>query len=73
MNQSQTDYAGEVRSVGVEGASGSSVLLLVCATGLLAPARQPAPKSGTERFEVGVEYVKGRWLVSEYLALPSTA
>ena len=72
MNQSQTDYAGEVRSVGVEGASGSSVLLLVCATGYsLQPGSGP-PKSGTERFEVGLEFVKGRWLVSEYLALPST-
>ena len=71
MNQSQTDYAGEVRSVGVEGASGSSVLLLVCATGYSLQPGSTAPKSGTERFEVGVEFVKGRWLVSEYLALPS--
>jgi hypothetical protein len=72
MNQSQTDYAGVVRSVGVEGASGSSVLLLVCATGYSLQPGSAAPKSGTERFEVGVENVKGHWLVSEYLALPST-
>lgn len=72
MNQSQTDYAGVVRSVGVEGASGSSVLLLVCATGYSLQPGSAAPRSGTERFEVGVENVKGHWLVSEYLALPST-
>ncbi len=73
MNQTQTDYAGEVRSVGVESASGSSVLLLVCATGYSVRVGAGNPMSGTERFEVGVQYVNGRWLVSEYLALPTTA
>jgi hypothetical protein len=72
MNSSQTDYAGQVRSVGVESASGSSVLLLVVATGYQVKAASGAqPLFGTERFEVGVEHVHGRWLVSEYLALPS--
>jgi hypothetical protein len=72
MNQTQTDYAGQVRSVGVESASGTSVLLLVCATGYAEQARSAHPVSGTERFEVGVQYVGRRWLVNEYLALPST-
>lgn len=71
MNSTQTDYAGQVRSVGVESASGSSVLLLVCATGYSVRATGKQPLSGTERFEVGVEFVGGRWLVSSYVALPS--
>jgi hypothetical protein len=74
MNQSQSDYAGQVRAVGIESASGTSALLLVLATGYLVSASQGAqPLSGTERFEVGVEFVHGRWLVSEYLALPSAS
>ncbi len=72
MNQTQTDYAGQVRSVGVESASGTSVLLLVCATGYSAQASSAQPVSGTERFEVGVQFVGGRWLVNSYVALPST-
>lgn len=71
MTRSQTDYAGLVRSIGVESASGPDVLLLVCATGYSVQAKGSRQQSGTERFEVGVRYVGGRWLVSEYLALPS--
>lgn len=74
MNQSQSDYAGQVRAIGVESASGTSVLLLVLATGYeVSAVRSAQPLSGTERFEVGVEFVHGRWLVSEYLALPSAS
>jgi hypothetical protein len=71
MTRSQLDYAGQVRAIGIESASGSSVLLLVCATGYSVQAQGSRQQSGTERFEVGVQYVRGRWLVSEYLALPS--
>ena len=74
MNQAQSDYAGQVRAIGVESASGTSVLLLVLATGYeVSAVRSAQPLSGTERFEVGVEFVHGRWLVSEYLALPSAS
>ena len=74
MDRSQSDYAGQVRAVGVESASGTSVLLLVLATGYeVSASRGAQPLSGTERFEVGVEFVRGRWLVSEYLALPSAS
>jgi hypothetical protein len=71
MAAQHMDYAGAVRSVGVESASGSSVLLLVCATGYELVDGTRAPQSGTERFEVGVTRTGGRWLVSEYLALPA--
>ena len=73
MDRSQTDYAAEVRSVGVESASGTSVLLLVCATGYASRPGSGPVQSATERFEVGVQHAGGRWLVSEYLALPSGA
>ncbi|HEY8301373.1 MAG TPA: hypothetical protein VIG48_05715 [Jatrophihabitans sp.] len=70
MTRDRTDYTGQVRSIGVESASGSSVLVVVCASGYSTVPGSP-PQSGTERFEVGVQYVGGRWLVAEYLALPS--
>lgn len=74
MTQAQSDYAGQVRAVGVESASGTSALLLVLATGYEVGASTGSqPVSGTERFEVGVTFVHGRWLVSEYLALPSAS
>jgi hypothetical protein len=74
MTRSQSDFAGQVRAVGVESASGTSALLLVLATGYeVSASTGTQPLSGTERFEVGVELVDGRWLVSEYLALPSAS
>lgn len=70
MTRTGTDYAGQVRAIAVESASGSSVLVVVCATGY-STVGGARPQSGTERFEVGVQYMGGRWLVTEYLALPS--
>ncbi|MGH8861153.1 MAG: hypothetical protein ACRDVG_07940, partial [Jatrophihabitantaceae bacterium] len=70
MDRSQSDFAGTVRSVGIESADGSSVLLLVCATGYRTTAGG-TPVSGTQRVEVGVSFVHGRWLVSEYVVLPT--
>ena len=60
MNRSQTDYAGEVRSVGVESASGivgAAARLRDRATrGPTTPAAA-APSPAPNAFEVGVEYV----------------
>jgi hypothetical protein len=66
------DYAGLVRSIGVESASGSSVLLLVCATGYQVGNTGGSISSGPVRYEVGVQFIGGRWLVSEYQSLDSS-
>jgi hypothetical protein len=66
------DYAGLVRSIGVESASESSVLLLVCATGYQVGNTGGSISSGPVRYEVGVQFTGGRWLVSEYQSLDSS-
>ncbi len=62
------DYAGAVRAVGIESASGTSVLMLACATGSRLDNSGKVSASGTLRYEVGVTYTGGRWLVSEFVA-----
>jgi hypothetical protein len=65
------DYAGEVRAVGIETASGTSLLIIVCATGSRLDNTGTALESGSLRYEVGVTYTGRRWLVSEYVPLGS--
>jgi hypothetical protein len=66
------DYAGVVRAVGVESASGTSVLMLVCATGYRLGDSGKSLDSGPVRYEVGVSYTGGRWLVDEFVPLDPT-
>jgi hypothetical protein len=72
MTAQQIDFAGSIRSVGVESASGTSVLMLVCATGYRIDNTGKTVAAGGLRFEIGVTYTGHRWLVSEYLALVSS-
>jgi hypothetical protein len=72
MATQKIDYAGAVRSIGIEDASGTSVLMLVCATGYRIDDDGKTAASGGLRFEIGVSYTRGRWLVSQYLPLASS-
>ena len=45
--------------------------MLVCATGSRLDNTGKALESGSLRYEVGVTYTGGRWLVSEYVPLGS--
>jgi hypothetical protein len=65
------DYAGAVRAVGIETASGTSLLMIVCATGTRLDNTGKALESGPLRYEIGVSYTGDRWLVSEYVPLGS--
>jgi Mce-associated membrane protein len=70
LDQNKHDIKGVVTAVGVESASGSSVVLLVVQDGYLVDAAGKATPSSTNRLQVTVTRVGGSWLLSNLTNVP---
>jgi hypothetical protein len=71
MTAAKADYLGEVRCIGIESASGDSVLMLVAASSYQVSATGVRSLETLPKLEIGVTRIDGQWLVNQFQAVGS--
>ena len=72
MNTADADYLGAVRGIGIESASGDSILMLVAATSYQVSDTGQRSVLSLPRLEIGVVRINGTWLVDQFQAIGSS-
>jgi Mce-associated membrane protein len=71
MTAAKVDYTGDVRCIGIESASGDSVIMLVAASSYEVAPDGTRTLQTLPKLEIGVVRVQGRWLVDQFQAVGS--
>lgn len=71
LTAAHSDYVGEIRCIGIESASGDSVIMLVAATSYAVDAAGQRSVQTLPKLEIGVTRINGVWLVNQFQAVGS--